>query len=134
METLAAFVRRLRDNLGLSAKGLAKCSNISLAEIEDIESGKELFLPVTIRQKLARALRCSLTDLAILERGYRDIAVDGSIIFSIKQQILQGVINISCPGCGAPLECRIAKMYDLDGNIVLEPRAHCTKCVFQIKD
>ena len=54
METLASFVQKTRDDLGMSAKGLAKRSNIDLSIIEDIESGKELFLPVTIRQKIGK--------------------------------------------------------------------------------
>ena len=40
METLASFVQKTRDDLGMSAKGLAKRSNIDLSIIEDIESGK----------------------------------------------------------------------------------------------
>ena len=53
-ETLASFVQKTRDNLGMSAKGLAQRANIDLSVIEDIESGKDLFLPVTIRQKQKR--------------------------------------------------------------------------------
>ena len=44
-ETLASFVQKTRDNLGMSAKGLAQRANIDLSVIEDIESGKDLFLP-----------------------------------------------------------------------------------------
>jgi len=134
METLASFVQTTRDNLGMSAKGLAKRSNIDLTMIEDIESGKELFLPVTIRQKLAKALRCSPDELLKFERGYQDIVVSDDVILSIKQQILNHKTDIPCPKCGAPLVCRIAKMYDLEDNLVLQPKAHCSKCVFQLKD
>ena len=88
METLASFVQKTRDNLGMSAKGLANRANIALSVIEDIESGKDLFLPVTIRQKLAKALRCSLDDLIALERGYQDIKVSDDVIMSIRQKIL----------------------------------------------
>ena len=35
METLASFVQRTRDDLGMSAKGLAMRSNIELSIIED---------------------------------------------------------------------------------------------------
>ena len=134
METLASFVQTARENIGLSAKGLARRANIDLSEIEDIEAGKELFLPVTVRQKLAKALRCPPDDLAALERGYSDIVLSDDVILSLKQKILNGENGIPCPKCGAALVCRIAKMYDLEDNLVLEPKAHCSKCVFQLKD
>lgn len=133
-QTLATFVQQTRDNLGMSAKGLAKKSNIDLSVIEDIESGKELFLPVTLRQKLAKALRCSPEDLAALERCYKDIIISDDVIMAIKQRILNHEKNIACPKCGEPLVVRIAKMYDLEDNLVLQPKAHCSKCVFQLRD
>ncbi len=134
METLASFVQTTRDNLGMSAKGLAIKSNIKLSVIEDIESGKDLFLSSTVRQKLAKALRCSLDDLRRLERGYQDIVVGEDIILSIKQRILHREQNIACPKCGAPMITRIAKLYDLEDNLILKPKGHCSKCVFQLKD
>ena len=54
METLARFIQKKRDNLGLSPKGLAMASNLPLETIEDIESGKDLFLSVTVRQILQK--------------------------------------------------------------------------------
>lgn len=134
METLASFVQKTRDNLGMSAKGLAMRSNIELSVIEDIESGKDLFLSSTVRQKLAKALRCSLDELIALERGYKDIHVSDDVIMSIRQKILNHEKNIPCPKCGEPLVVRIAKFYDLEDNLVLQPKAHCSKCVFQLKD
>ena len=50
MKTLAQFIQHKRDEIGLSPKGLAKECNLPLNYIEDIEAGKELFLPVTVRQ------------------------------------------------------------------------------------
>ncbi len=133
-ETLASFVQKTRDNLGMSAKGLAQRANIDLSVIEDIEAGRDLFLPVTIRQKLAKALRCSLEDLLALERGYQDIVVSDDVIMSIRQRILNHEKDISCPKCGQPLVVKIEKMYDLEDNLVLQPKAHCSKCVFQLRD
>lgn len=134
METLASFVQKTREDLGMSSKGLAKKSNIELSVIEDIESGKDLFLSSTVRQKLAKALRCSLDDLLSLERGYKDIVISDDMITSIKQRILHHEKDIPCPKCGAPLVVRIAKMYDLEDNLVLQPKAHCSKCVFQLRE
>lgn len=134
MDTLASFVQKTRDDLGLSTKGLALKSNIKLSILEDIESGKDLFLSVTVRQKLAKALKCEPDDLLKFERGYQDIVIGEDVINSIKQKILQRSKEIYCPRCGALLVTRIAKMYDLEDNLVLKPKAHCSKCVFQLKD
>lgn len=134
MDTLASFIQKTRDDLGLSAKGLALKSNIKLSVIEDIESGKDLFLSVTVRQKLAKALKCEPDDLLKLERGYQDIVIGEDVINNIKQKILQRSKEIYCPRCGALLVTRIAKMYDLEDNLILKPKAHCSKCVFQLKD
>lgn len=134
METLAEFIQKTREDLGLSAKGLALKSNIKLSVIEDIESGKDLFLSVTIRQKLAKALKCEPEQLLKYERVYQDIVIGDDVINSIKQKILNREKEIYCPRCGALLVTRIAKIYDLEDNLVLRPKAHCSKCVFQLKD
>ena len=132
MKTLAQFVQKRRDDLGLSPKGLAMASNIDLNEIEEIESGKELFLSVTVRQKLAKVLKCEANELKKLEKDFDTNFVSDQIIDSLKDLILNGAEGLKCPKCGAPLVTRIAKMYDLEDNLMLHPKAHCTKCVFQI--
>ena len=63
METLAEFVQNKREKIGLSTIGLADRAGIPLSFIEDVESGKELFLSVNQRQKLARVLKCSPNDI-----------------------------------------------------------------------
>ena len=60
--------------------------------------------------------------------------ISDDIIADIKQQILDGEEDIHCPMCGNLLITRVAKMYDLEDNLMLHPKAHCSKRVFQIKD
>ena len=132
MKTLAQFVQQKRDKLGLSPRGLAMTCNLDLELIEDIESGKELFLPVTIRQSLAKGLRCNPEEIKKLEKDFSNKPVSLEIIESLKELILNGAGGLKCPQCGAPLVTRIARMYDLEDNLVLHPKAHCTKCTFQI--
>ena len=134
MESLAEFVQKQREEVGLSVIGLANKSNIKLEILEDIEAGKELFLSVPLRQKLARALKCSPDELKKYERSYEFQEISDDVISNIKNQILNHKTDLRCPLCGEPLITRIAKMYDLDDNLVLEPKAHCVKCVFQIKE
>ncbi len=133
MITLAQFVQKRRDDLGLSPKGLAMKCNLDVTLIEEIEAGKELFLPVTVRQNLAKGLRCNPEEIKKLEKDFdTHYLADGAILESLKELILNGAGGLKCPKCGAPLVTRIAKMYDLEDNLVLHPKAHCTKCVFQI--
>lgn len=132
-ETLAQFVQQKREKLGMSASGLAKKCHLSLDLVEKIESGEELFLPTTVRQSLAKGLRCSLDEIKELEKDFEVKLVSDEFISLLKERILNGDENLICPKCGSALITRIAQMYDLEDNLMLHPKARCSKCVFQIK-
>lgn len=132
MKTLAKFIHIKREELGLTQNGLAYMSNLPLSQIEDIEEGRELFLSVTARQALAKVLKCEPDEIKTLEKDIVDNIISPEIIESIKELILNGASGLKCPKCGAPLETKISRMYDLEDNLVLHPKAHCTKCPFQI--
>jgi len=134
MTSLAEFIQQKRENAGLSIIGLANKTNIKIETLEDIESGKELFLSVTQRQQLARILKCSPKEIKELERSYEFQDITDEKIEEIKAKILKHETNLKCPMCGEPLVTRIAKMYDLEDNLILQPKAHCVKCIFQIKN
>ena len=134
MTSLAEFIQQKREKAGLSILGLANKSNIKPEILEDIESGKELFLSVTQRQQLARVLKCSPKELKEYERSYEFQIIPDEVIDDIKSKILSRKTNLRCPICGEPLVTRIAKMYDIEDNLILQPKAHCVKCVFQIKE
>lgn len=134
MTSLAEFIHQKRENAGLSLVGLANKTNIKLEILEDIEAGKELFLSVTQRQQLARVLKVSPKELKDYERSYEFEEISDDVIDHLKSQILNHKTGLRCPLCGEPLITRIAKMYDLEDNLVLQPKAHCVKCVFQIKE
>ncbi len=132
MKTLARFIQTKREELGLTQKGLAIAANVPLEIVEEVEAGKELFLAVTVRQALAKVLKCDPQEIKQLEKDISSNIISPEIIESLKQLILNGAGGLKCPRCGAPLDTRIAKMYDLEDNLVLHPKAHCTKCPFQI--
>ena len=134
MQTLAQFIQKKRADIGFSAKGLAMATNLPLETIEDIESGKDLFLSVTVRQNLAKILKCAPEEIKKLEKDFNNHVVSDSVIESLKELILNGAGGLKCPVCGAPLVTRIQKLYDLEDNLMLHPKAHCTKCAFQIKE
>ena len=116
MTSLAEFIQDKRERAGFSIYGLADRTNIPVETLEDIESGKELFLPVTIRQKLARVFKCSPAEIKKYEREYEFNVVADEDIEDIKSRILKRETNLKCPLCGEPLITRIARMYDLDDN------------------
>ncbi len=132
METLAKFIHNKREELGYTVKGLSIATNIPLEEIEEIEEGKTLFLSVTRRQSLAKILKCEPEEIKTLEKDISENIISDEIIESLKELILNGAGGLKCPKCGAPLVTRIARMYDLEDNLILHPKAHCTKCPFQI--
>ncbi|MBQ8459210.1 hypothetical protein IJ541_03800 [bacterium] len=132
MKTLARFIQNKREELGLTQKGLAISANIPLDIIEEVEDGKALFLSVTVRQAIAKVLKCEPADIKQLEKDTVSDIVSPEIIESLKELILNGAGGLKCPKCGALLDTRIAKMYDLEDNLILHPKAHCTKCPFQI--
>ncbi len=132
MNTLARFIQTKREELGLTQKGLAIAANISVETIEEVEAGKELFLSVTTRQAIAKVLKCEPHEIKKLEKDIASDIISPEIIESLKQLILNGAGGLKCPRCGAPLDTRIARMYDLEDNLILHPKAHCTKCPFQI--
>lgn len=132
MTSLAEFIQTKREQAGLSIYGLADKTSIAIEVLEDIEAGKELFLPVTIRQKLARVFKCSPNDIRKYEREYEFQSISDEVIENLKSAILQHKTNLKCPICGEPLITRIAKSYDLEDNLILTPKAHCIKCVFQL--
>lgn len=133
-DNLAQMVSSVRDSLGLSQIGLAKKCNLSVEQIENIESGQDLFLSPTIRQKLAKGLKLNLLEIKMYEKPpLENFKLDFMTEDIMKQAILEGnTDNLRCPSCGSKLQTRIARMYDLEDNLVLTPKAHCTKCPFQI--
>ena len=64
--------------------------------------------------------------------------VKNSQMDSIREMILLNSQNpnfvINCPICGEKLITRIAKLYDLEDNLILRPKARCSKCPFQLID
>lgn len=136
--TLAQFVSETREKLGLSQSGLAKKCNLTIEDIQGIESGIELFLSSTVRQKLSKGLKTTLSEIKIYEKkeDFHLLSPGAQNIDDLKNAIIENEGNKGfaplCPVCGNKLVTRVAKMYDLEDNLMLHPKARCTKCPFQI--
>ena len=90
MDTLAQFIQRKREALGLTPLGLSNKCNVPTVIIEEIEAGRELFLSVTIRQNLAKGLKCSPEEIKILEKDFVTEEVPMEVMDVLKQRILNG--------------------------------------------
>ncbi len=135
-KSLSEFIRETREKAGFSVLGLSKRSGLSVEQIEDIEAGQDLFLPATIRQKLAKGLKINPADIKEYERimlvSYDSVTPD--YINSVKKAILAGETeNLRCPICSSKLITKIVRLIDLENNIALHPKAQCSKCSFQIR-
>lgn len=109
MKTLARFIQLKREELGLTQKGLAIAANVPLSIVEEVEAGKELFLAVTVRQALAKVLKCEPDEIKVLEKDIVNDIVSPEIIESLKKLILNGAGGLKCPKCGALLDTRDRK-------------------------
>lgn len=136
--SLAQFVVSKREELGLSQEDLSEKSSLTLEQIQSIEQGLDLFLPSTIRQKLAKGLKVDNKEIKIYEVKTDFTLTKNSQMDSIREAILLNSQNpnfiIECPNCGEKLITRIAKLYDLEDNLILRPKARCSKCPFQLTD
>ena len=136
--SLGQFIAQKRELLGLSQEDLASKSSLSLEQVQSIEQGLELFLASTIRQKLAKGLKIDNKEIKQYEIKTDFALAKNSQMDSIREAILLNSQNpnftIECPLCGEKLITRIAKLYDLEDNLILRPKARCSKCPFQLVD
>ncbi len=135
-KSLSEFIREAREQAGFSVAGLAKRSGLTVEQIEDIEEGKDLFLPATIRQKLAKGLKISPSEIKCYERimlvSYDKVTPE--YINSLKKAVLDGETeNLRCPICSSKLITKVVRLIDLENNIALHPKAKCSRCSFQIR-
>ena len=136
--SLAEFVVKKRESLGYTREDLASKSSLDIKTIQSIEEGMDLFLATTVRQKLAKGLKVENKEIKKYEVKTDFGLVKPSTSDEIREQILLNSsnpnFNINCPVCGSKLITRIAKLYDLEDNLVLRPKARCTKCPYQLTD
>ena len=136
--SLAQFVVSKRESLGYTREDLADKSSLDINTIQSIEEGLDLFLATTVRQKLAKALKVENKEIKKYETKADFNLTASSKNDEIREQILLNSTNpdftINCPVCGSKLITRIAKLYDLEDNLVLRPKARCSKCPYQLTD
>lgn len=134
--SLAMFVIQAREKIGLSSSLLAKRSSLTEEQIQDIESGKELFLSSTVRQKLAKGLKLSPAEIKAYEKdveiNYGGKSAENFEEIARVKMAAGETDDLRCPICGSEMNFRIVKRYDLEDNLVFHYKANCKKCPYQI--
>ena len=137
-KTLASRISFLRNERRLHIAELSYQARVSVKMLEDIEAGIETWLPVTVRQRIARVLKVDpniLEEVEIKnttsENSYKEPPRE--LIERIQSDILSGEKNIRCPLCQNELRVWIQQGLDLNEEQIKTPKAHCTVCIFQLK-
>ena len=138
-KTLASRISFIRNARRIHLAELSMRARVSIKLLEDIEAGIETWLPTSVRQRIARVLK---VDPNILEEvEVKNIKSENEfkeppleLVERIQEDILSGGKNINCPLCGDLLRTWIQEGFDLNGERVKTPKAHCTVCVFQLRD
>jgi DNA-binding XRE family transcriptional regulator len=135
--TLAVRMQEWRERRMLTQAALAQRASIPLRFIEDIEAGIELFLPIIIRQRLARILHIHPRQIQELERPPkqpRNLALQAQG-GSLLQAILDNPdATHRCPACGGSLNVRFFKRFDLQNRPLTVVKASCNQCLFRLTD
>ena len=91
--SLAEYVSKTREKQGLSQEELADKSSLTIEQIQSIEQGLDLFLPSTIRQKLAKGLKVENKEIKQYEASADFNLAKKSSMDSIREMILLNSAN-----------------------------------------
>lgn len=133
-KSLAQFISETREKAGLSRSGLVNKTALSHELIDDVETGKVLFLSTTERQRIASALKISPSAIIKYEKTYHEV-FDGDTLFETeaKRKAAEGETDIFCPVCGTKLVIRKINRFDIEDNPVIDYKISCPKCPYTIK-
>ena len=137
-KTLASRVSYIRNIRRLHIAELSQQSRVSIELLEDIEAGIETWLPTSIRQRIARVLKVDPNILEEVETKtineealYKNPPFE--LLERLQDEILSGNKDLKCPQCQNSLRTWIQEGFDLNGNLIKSAKAHCTVCIFQLR-
>jgi transcriptional regulator with XRE-family HTH domain len=138
--TLARRIVQVREFRNMTARDLAELSHFSINRVEELEAGLETWLSSTDRQRLAKALSLEPNLLKEVEVRAKETApipeskmLDAVTAERLAQDILDGVENLRCPDCGAPLKTNVIDGLDMDGFPTQFAKAFCVKCPYVLR-
>ena len=137
-KTLASRVSYIRNIRRLHIAELSQQSRVSVELLEDIEAGIETWLPTSIRQRIARVLKVDPNileevEIKIINKDVFPKNPPFELLERLQDEILSGNKDLKCPQCQSPLKTWIQEGLDLNGISVKSAKAHCTVCIFQLR-
>ena len=130
-EDISLSSQQLPDNLKEIIEAGVKYNACS---IHQLESYGKLFPNTEVGVRINPGLGSGGTKRTNVGGPASSFGIWFEYIEQIKLNILNNKLEGNlCPLCNSELTCRIAQMYDLEDNLQLHPKAHCTKCPFQIR-
>lgn len=129
-ENLAQAIQQLRAGRCFSREDLSQRTALPVALIQEIEEGRHVFLAVAHRQRLARELRVTPSQLQALElpdlgNPAGDAALSREEALALAQQTHR------CPACQSPLRIATFDRQDMHGHPVTAVQYTCTQCLFR---
>ncbi|MBX9720664.1 MAG: hypothetical protein K2X81_04665 [Candidatus Obscuribacterales bacterium] len=137
-DTLSERVTQLREKCNMTILDLARACRLSVKRIEAIESGSEVWLSVTERTILAKALRVvpsviKEVEICPSQMKYNTANFEPSYdAEELAERVLAGEVNLACPKCGQVLKTTVENAIDFEGNPTTFARAYCPKCPFAL--
>lgn len=141
--TLAQRIQFFRQIRGWTPQQLADKIQVPLTQIEDIESGIDVFLSSILRRKLAQALRMHpqwLKDVEVEPESISDalkaLQAEPTPDKIMTEERLMAIRDNPdhtwpCPYCDAPLSLQFFDRLDMDENPVLSLKINCSRCLFR---
>lgn len=138
--TLARRLVQVREIRNMTVVDVAAMANFPTKRVEDLEAGLETWLSSADRQKLCRALSIDPIMLKEVEQRPSEVAplpvshmLDAATAEKLARDVLDGVENLKCPDCGAPLKTNVIDGFDMDGHPTQFPKAFCSKCPYVLR-
>jgi transcriptional regulator with XRE-family HTH domain len=137
--TLAQRVSQLREVHNLTVLDVAQSARFTPRRVEEIEAGMETWLSVTERQRLAKALNVDPRVLKEVEvQSTRSVPeshmFDQNTSTILREAILGGARELTCPDCGNSLKCSVQEGRDLEEQTIRFAKAFCVKCPFVLRN
>lgn len=132
-ENLAQCLQQERANRRWTREQLAEKAAMPLALLQELEEGRQVFLAVAHRQRLARVLRLYPYQLEALEKPDAGTPPPEDTSTTQAKETALNLIRQThrCPECQATVRIKQFRRSDMHGHGVTMVQYTCTQCLFR---